>query len=234
MHVTPTSAESATNHDDPRRANLAQIDPSYSPTTRGRATHSSNACPSGSPAGKASTCPARATDTHGVEASLSSQWCWTRKKPEQPPLTSPGRGPHFPDTRDPPATEKGAAPHTDPSSHLTLLSLVTDPRGPGQRGQPNSGAHGLADDHRSVIEHRDPPDPGPCARTVQCPPQLPCATREKPPRALSRTPPQDLRRRCTAAYARRESRTGHAQGRRQHDCRGITSSHQRAGRWTSH
>ena len=27
----------------------------------------------------------------------------------------------------------GAAPHTDPSSHLTLLSHVTDPRGAGEK-----------------------------------------------------------------------------------------------------
>ena len=31
MDVTPTAAESATNHDDPRRANLAQKDPLAQP-----------------------------------------------------------------------------------------------------------------------------------------------------------------------------------------------------------
>ena len=112
--------------------------PSYNPTTHGRATHSSNACRPGTPAEKASTYPAHATDTQGVEASVSSPWCRTRIKPQRPPPTSPGRGPHFPDPRDPPATEKGAAPHPDPSSHLTLLSRVTDPRGAGQRSQPNT------------------------------------------------------------------------------------------------
>ena len=110
----------------------------YNPTTRRRATHSSNACGSGTQAGKGSTCPARATDTQGVGASLSSPWCWTRIKPQLPPPTSPGRGPHFLDPGDPPATEKWAAPQPDPSSHLTLLSRVTDPRGAGQRGQPNT------------------------------------------------------------------------------------------------
>ena len=32
-----------------------------------------------------------------------------------------------------------AAPHPDPSSHLTLLSHVMDPRGAGQRSQSNAG-----------------------------------------------------------------------------------------------
>ena len=44
MDVTPTALHSAINHDDPGRANLAQNDPSYYPTTHGRATRSSNAC----------------------------------------------------------------------------------------------------------------------------------------------------------------------------------------------
>ena len=66
---------SAINHDDPGRANVAQKDPSYNPRMRGRATHSSNACRSGTPAGKMSTCPTHATDTRRVEASLSSPWC---------------------------------------------------------------------------------------------------------------------------------------------------------------
>ena len=36
MDVTPTAADSAINHDGPGRANLAQKDPSYHPTTRGQ------------------------------------------------------------------------------------------------------------------------------------------------------------------------------------------------------
>ena len=75
MNVTPTAADSATNHDDPGRADLAQIDPVVRPTTRGRATHSTNARRPGTPAGKASTYPAGATGTQGVEGSLSSPWC---------------------------------------------------------------------------------------------------------------------------------------------------------------
>ena len=83
--------------------------PSYNPTTRGRATHSSNARRPGTPAGKASTYPARAMSPQGIEASLSSPWCQTRMKPQRPPPTSPGRWPHFPDPRDPPATGKGGS-----------------------------------------------------------------------------------------------------------------------------
>ena len=109
MIVTPTAAGSSTNPNDPGRADLAQKNPSYNPTTRGRATHSGNTRRPGTPAGKASTCPARATDTQGVEASLSSPWCQTRMKPQRPPPTSPGRGPQFPDPRDPPATRKGGS-----------------------------------------------------------------------------------------------------------------------------
>ena len=75
MDITLTAADSAINHDNPRRANLAQKDPFYNPTTRGRATHSSNACQSGTPTGKTSTCRTHATDTWSVEASLSSPWC---------------------------------------------------------------------------------------------------------------------------------------------------------------
>ena len=45
MNVTPQAAESATNHDNPGQADLAEKKiPSYNPTTRGRGTHSSNAC----------------------------------------------------------------------------------------------------------------------------------------------------------------------------------------------
>ena len=75
MDVTPTAAHSAINHDDPGRANLAQKDPLYNPTTRGRATHPSNTCQSDTPTGKTSTCPTHATDARRVEASLSSPWC---------------------------------------------------------------------------------------------------------------------------------------------------------------
>ena len=138
MDVTPTAAHSARNHDDPGRANLAKKDPSYNPTTRGRATHPSNARRSDTPTGKTSTCPTRATDTRRVEPSPSSLWCRTRTKTQQPPPRSPGRGPRFPDPRNPPATEKGEAPHPDPSSHLTLRSRKADPQGAGQRARPNT------------------------------------------------------------------------------------------------
>ena len=84
MNVTPQAAESATNHDDPRHANVAQRDPLVQP-------HSSNARRPGTPAGKASTYPAPATGAQGVEASLSSPWCPTRMKLPRPPPTSPGR-----------------------------------------------------------------------------------------------------------------------------------------------
>ena len=138
MNVTPTAAHSAISHDDPGRANLAQKDPSYNQTTRGRATHPSNACRSDTPTGKTSPCPTHATDTRRVEASLGSPWCRTRTKTGQLPPTSPGRGPRFADPRNPPATEKGAAPHPDPSFHLTLLSCKLDPQGAGQRAGPNT------------------------------------------------------------------------------------------------
>ena len=88
--------------------------PSYNPTTRGRATHSSNARRPGTPAGKASTYPARVTGTQGVEASLSSPLCQTRRKNQRPPPTSPGRGPHFPDPRDPSATGNGGSATSGP------------------------------------------------------------------------------------------------------------------------
>ena len=52
MDVRPTAADSAIKNDSPRRTNLAQRDPSYNPATCGRATLSSNACRSGTPAGK--------------------------------------------------------------------------------------------------------------------------------------------------------------------------------------
>ena len=93
MDVTPSSADSAINHEDPGRANLAQKDPSYNPTTRGRTTHSSHACASGTPTGETSTYPTHATYTQRVEASISSPWCRTRRKTKRLPPTSPGRGP---------------------------------------------------------------------------------------------------------------------------------------------
>ena len=138
MDVRPTAAHSAINHDDPGRANLAQKDPSYNPTTRGHATHPSNACRSDVLTGKTSTCPTHATNTRRVEASLSSPWCRTRTKTRRLPPTSPGRGPRFLDPRNPPATKKGAAPHPDSSFELTLLSREPDPQGAGQRAPPNT------------------------------------------------------------------------------------------------
>ena len=137
MTVALATAESATNHNDPDRADLAQHDPSYNPATRGRATCYGTTRRPDTPAGTASTCPARTTDTQGVEASLSSPRCRTQIQPQGPLPTSPGRGPHFPDLSDPPAMRKGAAPHPGPPSDLTLLSHVTGPRGAGQRVQPH-------------------------------------------------------------------------------------------------
>ena len=77
MTVTRAAAGSATNHNDPGRADLAQQDPSYNQATRGRATCYGTTCRPDTPAGTASTCPARTTDTRGVEASLSSPRCRT-------------------------------------------------------------------------------------------------------------------------------------------------------------
>ena len=138
MDVTPRAAESAFNCDEPGRADPPKRTPSYNWTTRVRATHASNACWSGTPAGKTSTCPARATDTQRIEASLISPWCRTRTKTQRLPPTSPGRGPRFPDPRNPPAKEKGAEPNSDPSFHLTLLSREPDQQGAGPRGQQNT------------------------------------------------------------------------------------------------
>ena len=106
MTVTPAAARSATNHNDPDRADLAQHAPSYNPATRGRATCYGTTRRPDTPAGTASTCPARTADTRGVEASLSSPRCRTQIRPQRPLPTSPGRGPHFPDFSDPPATRK--------------------------------------------------------------------------------------------------------------------------------
>ena len=103
-NVTPPAAESATNHDDPGQADHPETDHLVQP---------SNAPPRKTlqqrPAGKASTYPARATGTQGVDASLGSSWCQTRRKNQRPLPTSPGRGPHFPDPRDPPATGNGGS-----------------------------------------------------------------------------------------------------------------------------
>ena len=109
MIVTSTAAGSATNHNDPGRADLAQQDPPYNPATRGRLTHSRNTRRPGTPAGRASTCLARMTDTQGLRASLSSPWYQTQMRPQRPPPTSPGRGPHFPDPSEPAATRKGGS-----------------------------------------------------------------------------------------------------------------------------
>ena len=51
---------------------LPRRTPSYKPTKRDRATHSTNTCRSGTPTGKASTCLAHATHTQRIWASLSS------------------------------------------------------------------------------------------------------------------------------------------------------------------
>ena len=109
MTVTPAAAGSATNHNDPGRADLAQQDPSYNPATRGRATCYGTTRRPDAPAGTASTCPARTMDTQGVEASLSSPRCRTQIRPQRPLPTSPRREPHFPDPSDPPATRKGGS-----------------------------------------------------------------------------------------------------------------------------
>ena len=109
MAVTTAAAGSATNHNNPDRADLAQHDPSYNPATRGRATCYGTTRRPDTPAGTASTCPACTTDTQGVEASLSSPPCRTQIIPQRPPPTSPGRGPHLSDLSDPPATRKGGS-----------------------------------------------------------------------------------------------------------------------------
>ena len=109
MTVAPAAAGSATNHNDPDRADLAQHDHSYNPAMRGRATCYGTTRRPDTPAGTASTCPARTTDTQGVEASLSSPRCRTQIRPQRPLPTSPGRGPHFPDLSYPPAIRKGGS-----------------------------------------------------------------------------------------------------------------------------
>ena len=137
MDVTPTAAHSGINHDDPGRANLSQKDPSYNPTTRGRATHHSNACRWDTPTGETSTCPTRATDT---------------RKPNDFLLHPPGGG-HASRT---PATRlqqrKGrrhtrTRPPTQPSSPTRQIH-----KGPGKGPGQTRRTHGWADDHENVIE----------------------------------------------------------------------------------
>ena len=141
MTVTPAAAGSATNHNDPDRADLAQHEPSYNPPTRGRATCYGTTCRPDTPAGTASTCPARTTDTQGVEASLSSPRCQTQIRPKQPLPTSPRRGPHFPDPSDPPATRKAgsATPGTaiPPDPPLSRNGSARGrPKGPAKHAEP--------------------------------------------------------------------------------------------------
>ena len=141
MTVTPAAAGSARNHNDPDRADLAQQDPSYNPGTRGRATCYGTTRRPDTPAGTASTCPARTTDTQGVEASLSSPRCRTQIRPRRPLPTSPGRGPHFPDPSDPPATRKGgsATPGTAIPPHPPLPrngSARGRAKGPAKHAEP--------------------------------------------------------------------------------------------------
>ena len=130
--------------------------PRTTPQSAACATHSNNACRSGTPAGKTSTCPARPTDTQRTGASLSSPWCRTRTTIQRLPPTSSGQEPPFPDPRNPPATEKGTAPNRDLSFHLTLLPREPDPQRAGPGGQPDNRptkrTHGRADDHGNVIE----------------------------------------------------------------------------------
>ena len=109
MTIAPAAKGSAGNHNDPDGADLAQHDPSYNPATRSRATCYRTTRRPDTPAKTASTCPARTTDTQGVEASLSSPRCRTQIRLQRPLPTSPGRGPPFPDLRDPPATRKGGS-----------------------------------------------------------------------------------------------------------------------------
>ena len=109
MTVTPAAAGSAMNHNDPSRADLAQQDPLYNPATRGRTTCYGTTRRPDTPAGMASTCPTRTTDTQGVEPSLSSRRCRTQIRPQRPLPGPPGRGLHFSDPSDPPATSKGGS-----------------------------------------------------------------------------------------------------------------------------
>ena len=71
MDVKPAAAEPAVNRDDRGKPTLPKRTPSYNPTTCDRARHSTNACRSGTPAAKPSTCPAYAAVTQRIRASLS-------------------------------------------------------------------------------------------------------------------------------------------------------------------
>ena len=141
MTVTPAAAGSATNHNNPDGADLAQQHPSCNPATRGRATCYGTTRQPDTPAGTASTCPARTTNTQGVEASLSSPPCRTQVRPQRPLPTSPRRGPHFPDPSDPPATRKGgsATPGTaiPPDPHLPRNESARGrAKGPAKHAEP--------------------------------------------------------------------------------------------------
>ena len=72
MDVKPVAAGPAVNEDEPRQADLAQEDPLVQPDNRDRATHSTNAHRSGTPARKASNCSAHAADTQQMRATLGS------------------------------------------------------------------------------------------------------------------------------------------------------------------
>ena len=109
MNVTLQAAESARNHDDPGRGDLAQKDSLVQPNNAWLRNTLQQRPSTGHTSGEGVTYPARATDTQGIEASLSSPWCPTRMKPQRPPPTPHGLGRHFPDPRDPPATGKGGS-----------------------------------------------------------------------------------------------------------------------------
>ena len=139
MTDTPAAAGSATNHNDPDRADLAQHDPSYNPTTRDCATcygttrrdraHQRGRRP---PAQHAQRTPKEwrlALAAHGVGHKYDPSDLFPHPPDE-------GHTSWTSATRLQPG--KGAAPHPEPPSHLTLLSHVKGPRGAGQRGQPNT------------------------------------------------------------------------------------------------
>ena len=92
MTVTPATAGSATNHNDPWPGRPRQTRPLVQPATRGRATWYGTTCRPDTPAGTASTCPARTRDTGGVQASLSSPPCRTQIRPQRPDPPLPRNG----------------------------------------------------------------------------------------------------------------------------------------------
>ena len=69
--VKPTAAEPAVSHNDPGRADLAQGDPIVKPDKARPRNTLQQRRRSGTPAGKASTCPAHAADTQQIWASLN-------------------------------------------------------------------------------------------------------------------------------------------------------------------